>query len=159
MAYDIQTVRLCFPMWLIVSRIRAASRSWSQSRTRFSVWNLTACSEPCSWHVCGGLYRLANDITNQSREFYCGGPNTLLTRERTINQYRPKSASDLRTRVIGLNYHTRLAGCETCACICAKGKLELWSIVTAEKIGSRSDYILIEFWIISWVDKATKILL
>ena len=92
---------------------------------------------------------LADDITNQSREFYCGGPNTLLTRERTINQYRPKSASDLRTRVVGLNYHTRLAGCETCACICAKGKPELWSIVTAEKIGSRSNYILIEFRIIS----------
>ena len=97
---------------------------------------------------------------NKSKSWiYCGGPNTLLTRERTINQYRPKSASDLRTRVIGLNYHTRLAGCETCACICAKGKPELWSIVTAEKIGSRSNYILIEFWIISWVDKATTILL
>ena len=38
---------------------------------------------------------LADDITNQSREFYCGGPNTLLTREQTINQYRPKSASEL----------------------------------------------------------------
>ena len=63
-------------------------------RPRSLFKNSTACPGLCSWRVRGGL-NLANDITNQSREFYRGGSSTLLTREQTINKYRPKSVAVL----------------------------------------------------------------
>ena len=81
---------------------------------------------------------LANDITNQSREFYRGGSSTLLTREQTINKYRPKSVAVLVSLL--QIYRARLSGCDTCACICAEGKPTLWSMVTAEETEVKLDF-------------------
>ena len=83
-------------MWLLVCHVRAANGSWS------CAYDLVFCLKfrPPVLDSARGAYvadftDLANDITNQSREFYCGGSNTLLTREQTINKYRPKSVAVL----------------------------------------------------------------
>ena len=83
-------------MWLLVCHVRAANESWS------CAYDLVFCLEirPPVLDFVRGAYvvdftNLANDITNQSREFYRGGSSTLLTREQTINKYRPKSVAVL----------------------------------------------------------------
>ena len=83
-------------MRLLVRRIVAASWSWSCANDLvfcLKFWPPVLDSARDAY--VADCTDLANDITNQSREFYCGGPNTLLTREQTINQYRPKSVSEL----------------------------------------------------------------